>query len=147
MNIQTAYHGNITVNDEELFSFPHGVPGFHDEKQFALLPLEDNEWFQILQSTVTPDLAFITTNPFLFFPEYDFELDDASLDQLGNPTTEGIQVLSILTVKDPFKESTANLQAPIIINTVKKSGKQVILTDTNYRTQHQILAQPAGKKG
>ncbi|MEW4221542.1 flagellar assembly protein FliW [Rossellomorea marisflavi] len=147
MNIQTAYHGNITVNDEELLSFPHGVPGFHDEKQFALLHLEDNEWFQILQSTVTPDLAFITTNPFLFFPEYDFELDRASLDQLGNPTTGNIQVLSILTVKDPFKKSTANLQAPVIINTANKRGKQVILTDTNYRTHHPILAQPAGKKG
>jgi len=147
MNIQTAYHGNITVNEEELLSFIKGIPGFHDENQFALLPLEGNEWFQVLQSTSTPDLAFITTNPFLFFPEYDFELDDASLDQLGNPTTEGIQVLSILTVKDPFKESTANLQAPIIINTANKSGKQVILTDTNYRTQHRILAQPAGKKG
>ncbi|WP_079515473.1 flagellar assembly protein FliW [Rossellomorea marisflavi] len=147
MNIQSAYHGSITVKEEELLSFIKGIPGFHDENQFALLPLEGNEWFQVLQSTSTPDLAFITTNPFLFFPEYDFELDDASLDQLGNPTTEDIQVLSILTVKDPFKESTANLQAPIIINTVKKSGKQVILTDTNYRTQHQILAQPAGKRG
>lgn len=147
MNIQTAYHGNITVNDEELLSFIKGIPGFHDEKQFTLLPLEGNEWFQVLQSTSTPDLAFITTNPFLFFPEYDFELDGASLDQLGNPTTEDIQVLSILTVRDPFKESTANLQAPIIINTLNKSGKQVILTDTNYRTQHQILAQPDGKKG
>ncbi|WP_347321600.1 flagellar assembly protein FliW [Rossellomorea sp. RS05] len=147
MNIQTTYHGNITVNDEELLSFIKGIPGFHDEKQFALLPLEGNEWFQVLQSTSTPDLAFITTNPFLFFPEYDFELDGASLDQLGNPTTEDIQVLAILTVKDPFKESTANLQGPIIINTANKSGKQIILTDMNYRTQHQILAQPAGKKG
>ncbi|WP_430488969.1 flagellar assembly protein FliW [Rossellomorea marisflavi] len=147
MIIQTAYHGSITVNEEELLSFIKGIPGFHDENQFALLPLEGNEWFQVLQSTSTPDLAFITTNPFLFFPEYDFELNGASLDQLGNPTTEEIQVLSILTVKDPFKESTANLQAPIIINTANKSGKQVILTDTNYRTQHQILAQPAGKKG
>ncbi|USK91627.1 flagellar assembly protein FliW [Rossellomorea marisflavi] len=147
MNIQTAYHGSITVNDEDLLSFPQGVPGFHEEKQFVLIPLEDNNWFQILQSTMTPDLAFITTNPFLYFSEYDFELDAANLEQLSNPTTADIQVLAILTVKDPFNESTANLQAPIIINTANKSGKQVILTNTNYRTQHQILAQPDGKKG
>ncbi|QHA37717.1 flagellar assembly protein FliW [Rossellomorea marisflavi] len=147
MNIQTAYHGSFTVNDEDLLSFPQGVPGFHEEKQFVLIPLEDNNWFQILQSTMTPDLAFITTNPFLYFSEYDFELDGANLEQLGNPTTADIQVLAILTVKNPFNESTANLQAPIIINTANKSGKQVILTDTNYRTQHQILAQPDGKKG
>jgi flagellar assembly factor FliW len=147
MKIDTKYHGEIDVKSEEILSFEHGIPGFGEEKQFVLLQLPENEWFHILQSVKTSQLGFVVTDPFMFFKEYDFELDQASVESLGNPSEKEVQVLSILTVREALHESTANLQAPIIINLANRKGKQVILTNTDYQTKHMIFAQPAGKKG
>jgi flagellar assembly factor FliW len=86
------------------------------------------------------------TDPFVFFKEYDFELDQSSVESLGNPSEKEVQVLSILTVRETLNESTANLQAPIILNLANRKGKQVILTYSDYQTKHLIFVQPAGKK-
>ncbi|MBN8193953.1 flagellar assembly protein FliW [Bacillus sp. NTK074B] len=147
MKINTKYHGEIEVKSEEVLTFGHGIPGFGEEKQFVLLPLPENEWFHILQSVKTPQLGFVVTDPFVFFKEYDFELDQASVESLGDPSEKEVQVLSILTVREVLHKSTANLQAPIIINLANRKGKQVILTNADYQTKHLIFAQPAGKKG
>ncbi|MCR8850435.1 flagellar assembly protein FliW [Rossellomorea sp. SC111] len=147
MKINTKYHGEIEVESEDVLTFEHGIPGFGEEKQFVLLPLPENEWFHILQSVTTHQLGFVVTDPFVFFKDYDFELDQASVESLGNPSEKEVQVLSILTVRDTLNESTANLQAPILLNLSNRKGKQVILTNSNYQTKHLIFAQPAGKKG
>ncbi|MHA7138074.1 flagellar assembly protein FliW [Rossellomorea arthrocnemi] len=147
MKINTKYHGEIGVESEDILTFDHGIPGFMEEKQFILLSLPKNEWFHILQSVTTPQLGFVVTDPFVFFKDYDFELDQASVELLEHPAEKEVQVLSILTVRETLHESTANLQAPIIINLANRKGKQVILTNTDYQTKHLIFAQPVGKKG
>ncbi|OXS58508.1 flagellar assembly factor FliW [Bacillus sp. V-88] len=147
MKINTKYLGEIEVKAEEILTFEHGIPGFGEERLFVLLPLPENEWFHILQSVKTPQLGFVVTDPFVFFKDYDFVLDEASVESLGNPSEKDVQVLSILTVRETLNESTSNLQAPIILNLANRKGKQVILTNSDYQTKHQIFAQPAGKKG
>jgi flagellar assembly factor FliW len=147
MKINTKYHREIEVKSEDVLTFEHGIPGFGEEKQFVLLPLPENEWFHILQSVKTPQLGFVVTDPFVFFKDYDFELDQASVESLGKPSEKDVQVLSILTVRETLNDSTANLQAPIILNLANRKGKQVILTNSDYQTKHLIFAQPAGKKG
>jgi flagellar assembly factor FliW len=147
MKINTKYHGDIEVKSEEVLTFEHGIPGFGEEKKFVLLALPENEWFHILQSVKTPQLGFVVANPFMFFKNYDFELDEASVESLGKPSEKDVQVLSILTVRQTLHESTANLQAPIILNLANRKGKQVILKNSDYQTKHLIFAQPAGKKG
>jgi flagellar assembly factor FliW len=148
MNINTKYHGEIDVKENEILKFEQGIPGFSDEKKFVLLPLPENDWFHILQSVSTPQLGFVVTNPFLFTKEYDFELDQGTVDLLGFTAEKDVKVLTILTMKDTLNESTANLQAPIIINLANNKAKQVILNGTNYQTKHLIFAQPeqAGKE-
>ena len=147
MKINTKYHGDIEVKPEDILTFDNGIPGFGEEKQFVLLPLPENEWFHILQSVTTHQLGFVVTDPFVFFKDYDFELDQASVELLEHPAEKEVQVLSILTVRETLHQSTANLQAPIIINLANRKGKQVILTNTDYQTKHLIFAQTAGKKG
>ncbi|MEI2664768.1 flagellar assembly protein FliW [Rossellomorea sp. LJF3] len=147
MKINTKYHGEIQVKSEDILTFEHGIPGFGEEKQFVLLLLPESEWFHILQSVKTPQLGFVVTDPFMFYKEYDLELDQASVELLEHPAEKEVQVLSILTVRETLHESTANLQAPIIINLANRKAKQVILTNTDYQTKHLIFAQPAGKKG
>jgi flagellar assembly factor FliW len=138
MKIHTKYHDECEINEKDIFHFEHGIPGFLDEKKFVLLPLE-NTPFVILQSVKTPALGFAMINPFIYFKDYDFELDEQSVAQLQLSSEKEVAVYVILTVADPFEQTTANLQAPIVLNHNKKLGKQVILTNSPFKTKHKLF--------
>jgi flagellar assembly factor FliW len=149
MNIKTKYHGTIEIHKEEVLHFINGIPGFKAEKEFVLLPLPENDWFHVLQSIKTPELGFVVTDPFIFFTDYDFKLDQSTVEQLEEPSEKNIKVLSILTVKEPLHKTTTNLQAPIVINLANNKAKQIILNDTDYQTKHRVFEQPkqSGQEG
>jgi flagellar assembly factor FliW len=136
MNIETKYHGDVTIKEEEIFTFENGLPGFEHEQSFVLLPFPDNDVFSILQSIKTSSTGFVVSNPFGFFPQYDFELEENTKKQLKIKSEENVAIMIILTVKESIEQSTANLQAPIIFNVHHKKGKQVILNDSRYKTKH-----------
>ncbi|RIW39061.1 flagellar assembly protein FliW [Bacillus salacetis] len=139
MKIMTKYHGDLDITINDIWKFDQGIPGFVDEREFILLPLPQIEGFQVLQSVATPHLGFVVTDPFQFFKDYDFTLNASILEQLELTQDKDVQVLTILTVKDPITNTTANLQAPIILNTANQKGKQVILNETDYQTKHFIF--------
>lgn len=139
MKIETKYHGQIEVNEKDVITFEHGIPGFLEEKKFILLPFSEDSLFLIMQSVETQQLGFVLTNPFHFFRGYDIELPEYLLEELGITSEGEVEVYSILTVQDPFEQTTVNLQAPIVINIEKKRGKQLILGNSSYTTRHQLV--------
>ncbi|WP_273124395.1 flagellar assembly protein FliW [Bacillus weihaiensis] len=145
MKIETKYHGEITLEDTSIMHFQNGLPGFIEEKKFVLLPLDSESPFMILQSILTRDLGFILVNPFQFFPSYEFELSKVDKEILEIKEEQDLAVWTILTVKDPFEESTANLQAPVIINIRNNVGKQVILNHTMYQTREKLFPEKIEK--
>ncbi|WP_394141217.1 flagellar assembly protein FliW [Cytobacillus oceanisediminis] len=146
MNIQTKFHGEQEVNKEGIIQFVRGIPGFLEEKEFIVLPIEGTDLF-VLQSVKTADVAFIITDPFLIFPQYEFELPQEVLGKLEIQSEKDVVTFTILTVREPFQETTANLQAPLILNQRKKLGKQVILNNPAYQTKHSIMTpQEQGEK-
>ena len=82
MKIQTKFHGVLDIQAEQVWDFPKGLPGFEDEKEFALLPVEGNDMFQVLQSTTTADIAFIVASPYTLVAEYTFEVDEPTINLL-----------------------------------------------------------------
>ncbi|MGD6817070.1 flagellar assembly protein FliW [Metabacillus sp. 113a] len=139
MMLKTKYHGEVDINEAQILKFEGGIPGFVEEKEFAVLPLEENSPFLILQSAATPELAFVVTSPFLFFKDYEFDLDENTVEALSIEDAQQVQIMVILTVQDPFDKTTANLQAPIVVNEVTKQAKQVILNHPSYKTKHSIV--------
>ena len=141
MKISTKFHGEIEINEEEIYTFESGIPGFLEERQFGLLPLDETPFF-VLQSIKTPEVAFIMTNPFDVFPTYEVNLSDEVLADLQIQTEQDVTVFTILSVRDPFEQTTANLQAPIILNHTKKLGKQYIMKTDSYTTRHKLIPSP-----
>ncbi|KZZ84998.1 flagellar assembly protein FliW [Bacillus sp. SJS] len=137
--LKTKYHGEVEVDDSQILKFAAGIPGFASEKEFIILPLEEGSPFLILQSATTAELAFVVTNPFLFFKDYEFDLDENTVEALKIDDVNQVQIMVILTVQDPFEKSTANLQGPIIVNEQTKQAKQVILNHPSYKTKHSIV--------
>ncbi|WP_062108985.1 flagellar assembly protein FliW [Bacillus niameyensis] len=141
MMIQTKYHGEVKVKEDSILTFEKGIPGFPDEKKFTLLPLPDMSSVSVLQSIETPALAFVIADPYSFYKEYNFSLDENTVEQLEISGSEDVSAFVILTVHDPFEKTTANLQAPIIVNVKTNHAKQVILNDENYKTKTPLFGQ------
>lgn len=129
MNIETKYFGSMSVDEEKVIRFKKGLPGFQDEKAFVLIDFPDNPVFQFLQSTASAHVAFVVTSPYHFNTDYAFDLEEQTKEELHITKPEQVKVLAILTLRDPFKKSTMNLQAPVIINVDTLAGQQVILSD------------------
>jgi flagellar assembly factor FliW len=138
MKLVTKYFNQIEVQEDKIIKFEQGVPGFPEETRFVFLPLEDTE-FLIMQSIETPELAFVTSSPFVYFKDYEIKLSDQALDALKIGSESDVVVLVILSVQDPFQKSTANLLAPIVFNPNQNLGKQVILEKSNYKTKHSLF--------
>lgn len=144
MNIQTKFHGDTEISNEVIYTFDNGMPGFLDETQFVILPLEDTSLL-VLQSVTTTEVAFIITSPFELFPEYNVKLTDELLTSLQIKAEEEVLVYTILTVREPFVKTTANLQAPIIINNKMRLAKQYITNDTSFSMRQLLIPDQEGK--
>ncbi|XQY91515.1 flagellar assembly protein FliW [Metabacillus sp. HB246100] len=139
MKISTKYHGDVEMEEKDLIFFQNGLPGFIGEKEFVLLPLESDSPLLILQSVKSKDLGFIMINPFNYFHSYEFELSKPDKDFLEIHSESDITILTIITVKEPFEDSTVNLMAPIIINVKNKKAKQVILNNSIYNSRTKLF--------
>ncbi|WP_407544032.1 flagellar assembly protein FliW [Priestia sp. HNGD-A6] len=139
MKISTSYHGDIEIDNQQTLTFNQGIPGFLEETEFVILPLPEAEAFQVLQSIQTKELAFIVTDPFQFFLDYDFQLEPQEIEKLQLQQAEDAAVYVLLTMSDSVEKITANLQAPVIINTKQQLAKQVILMNTAYETKHRLF--------
>lgn len=141
MNIKTKFHGQQEIATEDIIHFETGLPGFPNEKEFCILPMEDTP-FLVLQSVQTTGTAFIIMEPFQIFPGYEFDLPDEILEGLNVQSEKDLVVFVILTVQEPFEKTTANLQAPLILNQRNKKAKQYIINKSSYNTKHIIIQPP-----
>ncbi len=85
-----------------------------------------------------PGLAFLLVSPFVFVPDYSFELSEADKEELE--IQDQVSVYSIVTIQAEANKSTMNLLAPVVLNPDKRMGKQVVLHQSSYETRHLIWA-------
>ncbi|GGB55336.1 flagellar assembly protein FliW [Virgibacillus dakarensis] len=138
MKIQTKYLGELEIDDAKRIQFPAGLPGFGEDKEFVLLDFPENPVFQLLQSVMTQSVAFVVTTPYNFYQGYTFDLDDSILESLQIENERDVAVFSIVTLSNPFEQSTLNLKAPVILNWKNRQGKQYILNTDEYESKAPI---------
>lgn len=143
MLIKTKFFGEIEQNSEQVWHFPKGIPGFEDEREFVLLPIEGNTMFQVLQSTNVSEIALIVANPYSLVEDYSFDIDEPTIELLDIKQEGDVFVLGVLTLKEPLETSTINLQAPIVFHVSKKIAKQMIINDQKFSVRHVIGSQPS----
>jgi len=141
----TTRFGEVEIDEANVIRFVEEIPGFPETERFVLIPHKEDSPFAWLQSVDAPDVAFVVTDPWLFFENYKPTVNEIDLEKLEvageaeNSSDEGWVMLSILTIpKDP-KKMTANLKAPVIINTRNNTAKQVILSSEDYTTKHRLF--------
>lgn len=116
------------------------MPGFPEHRRFALVKLDDDGVLCALRSLEDPELRFLVASPVPFFPEYGPEVDDSVVADLGITDAADVLVLLLLTAGASLAETTANLLAPILVNTTTRQAAQVILDDTSLSVATPLVA-------
>jgi len=148
MLINTRHFGEVEIQEDKIIHFPYGIIAFEEMKRFFIIESEQKDLpFCWLQSLDEGDLAFVLLNPFLFKQDYEFEIPDGVIKELEIEKEEDVAVFSIVVVPEDISKISANLLAPVIINTKKLKGKQIILNDKSYSTKHYILEELKKVKG
>ncbi|MCZ8523309.1 MULTISPECIES: flagellar assembly protein FliW [Paenibacillus] len=137
MRIQTLALGEIEYTDNEVITFPQGIPGFEEYTRFIIIGR--GEAFSYLQSLEEERLHFVILNPFDLFQAYEFELHQSDQDELNIQSEEGIEVWSIVTLGEKPEQYTLNLMGPIVVNKVSRLGKQIVLHQSPYGTKHSLV--------
>lgn len=148
MQIKTTRFGTVEINEADIITFDEGLPGFPDDHQFVIIPYEDESPFVLLQSATEDYVAFLMTDPFLFFSDYEFEIDPVNMDALEIKEEKDVVVYTMVTVPPGrAKEMTTNLVAPVAINIHTRAGKQVVLEKSKYTTKHRLFTDEGFREG
>jgi len=148
--LKTKPFGEIEIDERQIVDFPEGLLGFDYVKKFVVLDSREKSPFKWLQAYDEPGLAFVIIRPIDFMVEYDLVISSADLEDVGAKEPGELLVFAIVTIPSNYKDMTANLQGPVIINPKKRVGKQAISLSEKYRVKHRILDEienASGKKG
>ena len=142
--INTIRFGEIEEDENKIVHFAQGIPAFEDEHEFVIIPYDPSSPYVFLQSVQTPELAFLMTRPFVFFPDYEFVLPDGVLEQLAIEKQEDLDVYTLITIPDgSIQRMTTNLLAPVVVNKQNREAQQVVLEKTHYTTKHALFPDKA----
>lgn len=124
--------GVVVPSTESTFTFPVGMFGFPECRQFALLAAGRDGlfWLQSMEHTA---LTFLLADPFLFFDGYAVDLgagDRTELQLHDDANADDVAVLVIVTLPRTRDElPTANLQGPLAVNFASRVGRQLAVAD------------------
>jgi len=146
MRITTRDFGELNIDPEEIINIPRGLFAFEEYTRFALIKDEDNPicWLQSLEEA---ELSFILMNPFLFKKDYEFELADEILLDLGIKDPGEVAVFVLMVIPEDYKKMTANLTAPLVINTKLNRARQIILNEKQYSMRYRLFGEENLSKG
>ena len=143
VRIEHRRFGSLEVPDRDVLAF-EPLPGCPGARRFALMAHDREGVFAWLVSLDDPALAFVVTDPWQFFPDYDPALPAGGLEGLDAKTREDLEVLVIVAVRDG--QPTLNLMAPIAICAPSRRGAQWILDDPRLSASQPLPVLPTPER-
>ena len=140
MIIENTRFGTMEINDEKIITMVRSIPGFSGRDRYIILNREESNPFLWYQCVDDSQLAFVLLNPYLVEPDYSVDLK-AILSEISWEQEEekNLAVFVIVNVPPGAPDKmTANLMAPIIINTERLEAVQMICQDSPYSHQYPI---------
>ena len=142
MKIKTTRFGTISVEKDKIIDMPFGMLGFPDKKKFVILQHQENSPFLWYQSVDDPTLAFVITNPFLFKPDYEINLEGAlkEMSWNGDGENDNLEIYIVVNIpKGLPHKMTGNLIGPILINNKVHQAVQIVISDSPYTHKFPLI--------
>lgn len=136
MRIKSTRFGNLDIEAGDIVTFPTGMPGLGDCRQWVLLSDAENSALGWLQCVTRPETALGLVSPRRFVPDYQFRVYRSELAPLALERLEDAQVLVIVSVHEG--RITLNLKAPIVVNVARRLGRQVVVND-DLPLRHELV--------
>ena len=124
--IEHRRFGRLEIPERDVLHF-EPLPGFPEARRFALLAHDRAGVFAWLVCLDDPALAFVVTDPWQFFPEYDPGFPEVALEKLGAKGREDVELLVLVSLREG--RPTLNLLAPLVLCAPARRGAQWILDD------------------
>lgn len=121
--------------------FASGLPGFPGQRRFALVRWGAFEGPYSLMVDLDDDATrFLVMPPYIFFPDYVVDLDDAIAAKISLERPEDCLLLVIVTLGQRPDDATANLLGPVVINLQNRQGVQAVLAESGHSTRVPLRA-------
>lgn len=138
MTIKTRRFGEVEVSEEDILGFPEGLVGLSSYKRFVMLRDPESENLIWLQSVDREDFSLATIHSSCLESEYHLEVRSNEVESIQLDNGEDAEVFLVINrVEGTF---FANLRGPLIINTRRMLGKQVVLRNPEYGVRHALAA-------
>jgi flagellar assembly factor FliW len=137
MEIETTRFGTLAVDDERIITFSRGLLGFPDHTRYALIQTGQENYFFWLQCVDQPNLAFVITDPSIFFKDYQVAIKAETQQDLDLEDPAMAQVFVICNKVGEWL--TGNLLGPIVVNAQTCVAQQIVLTEKKWSTRQPLL--------
>jgi flagellar assembly factor FliW len=128
--------------NETILSFPAGLAGFENLREFRLFEPTGGYPLRFLQSLEQPDLSFVCMDAAAIKLDYEVPLGDEDATFLALEKPADALVLAMVVVPEDPRRMTANLAGPLVVNTKTKKGRQVMLDSQQFPLQHPVFGVP-----
>lgn len=135
ITIETTRFGALPVPEADCIHFG-GIPGFPGAERFVVMQHDEGSVFAWMISVEIPDLAFVVTDPWQFFPDYRPPIESRHLHALGVEKPEDFELLVLVSFHG--EKTTLNLAAPVLINAASRKGVQLVLDSSEYGVREEI---------
>ena len=137
MEIESTRFGRLSVDDERIINFPKGLLGFPNHTRFALIQTGEENYFFWLQSVDEPNLAFVVTDPTIFFKEYEVPVREETWQELQLAEEGDLQCFVICNKVGEWL--TGNLLGPLVVNSANRLAQQIVLTEKKWTTRQPLM--------
>ena len=136
--VQSEQLGAFEVPEQQVVTFPFGLPGFPLARRFCMVEVRAGSQFKLLQDIEREDLAFVVTDPLLVDQQYPLQAAQQQAAMVGMNPDQPLAVAAIVTVPPPPASPTVNLAAPLVMGMTSQQGVQVIIPDSSYLVRHPL---------
>ena len=140
MPVAETLHGEIRFETDQVIKLLGGPIGFSQVTDFILLENADIEPFRWLVAVDDSQLSFAVIDPRSLVDGYKIELTQPDRERLQIDESSDVLPLVIAVLGARPEESTANLKAPIVVNSTRMVAAQIVLTSSKYDVKHPLLA-------
>ncbi len=142
VSIDSRRFGTIEVDEKSLFEFADGLLGLEESTRSLVLVEQEDTPYYWLHSATDPDVAFVVTDPWAFWPDYDIVIPDEIEEELGLTGPEDVGVMVLVSVR-PAPDGgsptvTANLLGPLVVSSSTRRGRQLVLDNARYSARQRI---------
>jgi flagellar assembly factor FliW len=136
IRVKTRF-GEFEADPRDILNFPDGIPGYEQCHRFVVLSAPSMAPLQCLHAVDGPAATFLTVDPRLVLPKYRCVLGPGDLARLGAEGSSPLLWLALVAVGETG-EATVNLRAPVVINSSRMTGFQVVPSNSLYPLRYPL---------